>query len=145
MEPEFKALAFATDRRMLVSQTILPSLASGIHVIVDRYSLTNLVYRELDGCSASWLASLDEGIPSPGLTIIVDISPRTSIDRALACGKPTPNSETFLALARQSYLKLAELEEYPVVNGEGSFSSVTSECCKVVQAFLATCDRNKEE
>lgn len=136
MSPEYKALAFAADRRALIDEIIRPQRSRGNHVIIDRYSLTSMVYRYIDGLPESWLRSLDWEIPEPRLTIIVDISENTSILRASSCGKPTPYSNAYLAQARERYLALSNTVDTVVVDGEQEFEAVLADCVCAISRVL---------
>lgn len=68
--PDAVQLLFCADRANHVSTVIEPALKKGQTVILDRYSLSTIVYGAAQGVDKEWLESINEKFPKPDLTFI---------------------------------------------------------------------------
>jgi dTMP kinase len=74
------ALLFAADRLYHLTTLILPALATGTHVITDRYYLSSLAYQGLTVDFAS-LQAMNARCRGPDLTIYLDVPVNVCIER----------------------------------------------------------------
>jgi dTMP kinase len=79
-DPRALALLFAADRLDHVSSRIEPALARGEVVLSDRYVMSSWVYQALD-CDRDWVKEINRRAPWPDLTLVLEISPETAMDR----------------------------------------------------------------
>ena len=135
MSGRTEALLFAADRAEHVAQTILPALERGEAVLTDRYVDSTLAYqgagrvlnREEIARINGWAT---EGL-RPHLTIVLDVDPAVSADRARSrAGAPDrleAESLAFRTAVREQFLELAGLdpEHYVVVDASASPDEVT--------------------
>lgn len=86
-------LLFAANRWELV-ETIKQWLNEGIHVILDRYSISGIVYSiskkiHMRGCCTNtfrdWVQKSEIGLPKPSILFYIDIEPQESVRRTGSC------------------------------------------------------------
>jgi dTMP kinase len=65
------ALAVAADRHHQIATEINPALDSGHTVLVDRYLPSTLVLQRQDGVDTSFLLTINQGIPTPHLAVVL--------------------------------------------------------------------------
>ena len=56
-------------------------LDSGVHVVVDRYAFSGVVYSATKGLSLEWCKSADRDLPRPDLVCFLDVSPEEARTR----------------------------------------------------------------
>ncbi len=82
LDPAAELELFVADRREHVANLILPSLARGAVVILDRYYFSNAAYQGARGLSwESILAANEEFAPEPDLLVWLDLPPERSLER----------------------------------------------------------------
>lgn len=131
-------LLFAADRHEHLVKIIEPSLRRGYVVISDRYILSSLAYGALD-VPLKLLKQINSSFRIPDLTIFIDASPRTCLERLKKGRRHVElfEREEMLRRVRRNYLKL--LKYHPnthLVDGNGSIDEVFSEIKDVVSKAL---------
>lgn len=106
--------------------------SQGKLVVVNRYSASNLAYGSASGLPSSWLEGLEEGLPQPNLTLLIDISPETSFERKDEEGDIFEKDLKFLARVREEYVKLSKRRSWMVVNGEDPVDKVWKRVWKAI-------------
>ena len=96
--PEAIALTFASDRMIHLEEEILPRLENGETVICDRYYHSSLVYQVTMGLEFDWVKSLNKAALMPDLTIVLDVSAETGMERVESRG---PDDNIFEQLSFQ--------------------------------------------
>lgn len=98
--PEEEMELFLKDREIDVRDNIVPALARGKFVIMDRYYFSSMAYQGALGLDPATIRRRNEVFsPRPDLTMILDIDPRKSIKRIYA-RKDKPNH-----FEREDYLR----------------------------------------
>ena len=100
-------------------------LAKTDATIVDRYSGSNLAYGVSNGLDLEWLLHLEEGLPEPDLTLLLDASPTKLVPRR---GERKDSYERNISLqekARDAYLKLAERFGWSVIDANGGIEETS--------------------
>jgi dTMP kinase len=93
--------------------------------IVDRYIGSNLAYGVSNGLDLEWLLHLEEGLPEPDLTLLLDASPTKLVPRR---GDRKDSYERNISLqekARDTYLKLAKRFGWSVVDANGGIEETS--------------------
>jgi len=136
-------LLFAADRLDHLLNEVEPALASGSHVVTDRYYLSSLAYQHLE-CDVAWLRQLNAHCRRPDVTFLLDADPEVCMDR-IARGRH--NRDRYeqlgkLTAIRTNYLKIAEIlradgEEIVVINAEQSLQSVHNDIMRSLETWLA--------
>lgn len=115
--PVLKTLLFAADRMQRLEQEIQPALKSNMIVLADRWVLSAVAYRTVEGLDQQFVLQVNSLARAPDLTILLDIPPNEAWGRGQVNSKPCFYSPDFLRQVRQVYLELADRLQIPVVNG----------------------------
>lgn len=111
-------------------------LAADIALVCDRYVASSVAYGEAQGLEPAWLVDLQRFLPSPDLTILLDIAPETATGRKAV---DRDRYEADLALqgrVRESYLRQAEQPGWVRVDGEQAPPDVEASIAAAVDALL---------
>src|SRR6478672_6905310 len=54
-------------------------LEGGLIVVCDRYMASSIAYGEAQGLDAAWLTTMQQFLPRPAATILLDIAPETAV------------------------------------------------------------------
>ena len=133
LSPFLKTFLFAADRAWVFERVCQPELRFGALVIWDRYVASAIAYRSADFSDGTdlidieFVEQINSPFPIPDLTILVDISKRTSSDRARHAGQDESYSMMHLERVREAYLTLARRWPTVTVNGEQSPDGVAAD------------------
>lgn len=126
--PESIALGFAADRMVHLEEEIIPRLEQGKTVVFDRYYHSSLVYQPALGAEYSWVKEINRAAVKPDLTVILDISADTGMERLDNRGK---DGNIFESLGFQEevvarYRKLPEKleEKITLIDGTATVEKV---------------------
>ncbi len=79
------ALLFAADRADHIARTVRPALEQGVVVVSDRYLLSSLIYQSLTAdegeAALVWIRELNRQAIEPDLSIVLDVSAATALER----------------------------------------------------------------
>lgn len=121
-----KVLAFALDRLIRYEDI----RDSDYDVVVwDRYVLSAVVYRAVEGVDKNWVEGVNSIFPMPDLHLYIDVSPDISANRGLVSGKRCPYSKDFLARCRSEYLTYVASGVLRMVSG----STVDEQLAEVME------------
>lgn len=82
LSPEEELACFLNDRRQHVEEVIVPALAAGKVVILDRYYFSTMAYQGARGFDPSAIRRQNEEFaPVPDVLIILDIDVETALTR----------------------------------------------------------------
>jgi dTMP kinase len=134
MKPESEALLMLADRSHHVFELIEPTLASGQHIVADRYYASTLAYqgygRGLNLAELQAATDLAIGSTLPDLTILIDLSVEAANERRERDTKDRFESadENFHERVRQGYLEMATTasEKWVVIDGDGTVDEVVA-------------------
>lgn len=133
------------DRREHVRDLILPALARGETVILDRYFYSTAAYQGTRGADPdAILAAMSAEFPIPDLVLLIDIPPEVGLARIEKGRGELPNhfekNET-LAAAREVYLRMAaRFPFFRVVDGTRPAAEVRD---RVHAIFAEVCAERK--
>lgn len=134
---ETVALAFASDRMVHVEEVLEPLLGDGKTVVCDRYYHSSLVYQPAMGLGFDWVKSLNNAAITPDLTIILDVSGETAMERVDSRGRDGNVFEEldFQHEVAARYLELPERldEEIVVVDAEQPLEEVFEDILDVLR------------
>ncbi|MEO8257397.1 MAG: dTMP kinase [Acidobacteriota bacterium] len=111
-------------------------LDGGLILVSDRYIASSIAYGEAQGLDAGWLAAMQEFLPPPSLTIMLDIEPATAVQRK---ANDRDRYERDLALqtrVRESYQRQAAASDWIVLDGERPKDDIAADVVSVVQSRL---------
>jgi dTMP kinase len=106
--------AFLEDRKQHVRDELLPALAAGKVVIVDRYYLSTVAYQGARGMDRVELIQRNSFAPVPDLLFVLDVDPRLGLGRVAQRGDVADlfEKEEELAKAREIFADRALLGPY---------------------------------
>ncbi|MBA4018141.1 MAG: dTMP kinase [Pirellula sp.] len=117
--------AFLEDRREHVRDLIMPALARGAIVILDRYYFSTMAYQGIRGADAAQIRRENEKFaPRPDVVLLVDFDPQTALRRIEQSRGDVPN--TFERLDALQAIRAVFLETaagdptFRIVDGNGS-------------------------
>ncbi len=140
-----EAFLFMADRATH-SEQISDWLEKGQIVLCDRYADSTVCYQaasleleEFDGDPFEWLKGIsDRFVLSPDATLVLDIDPRTALERIQSRDKFTKYERLeFLKLVRNNFFRLGLIEDrIHVVDASPPLMAVADEARKTVQSVL---------
>ena len=140
--PFLKTYLFASDRAWEYENNCLPALMRGEIVLWDRYVDSAIVYRTVEFQQRSsiidveFVKLINSPFVLPNLSIYIDVSADTSLQRSKILGKEEPYDSAFLEKVRDCYLELAPTKNYRVINGEQPLEIVAKSVSNVIQEYF---------
>lgn len=116
--------------------TVEAWLAEGAVVICDRYLASSVAYGEAQGLDPAWVLEVQRGLPQPGLTIVLDIAPETSLRRKQAARDKFERDLPLLSRVRESYRRQAAQPDWVLIDGERDRAEVTAAVLSAVTTRL---------
>ncbi len=135
LSPEEELECFLQDRRQHVEEKILPALAAGKVVILDRYYFSTMAYQGARGFNPGEIRRLNEVFaPLPDLLLILDLEVDVAHDRIGSRGDALNAFEKRdnLECCRRIFLSLKDEPFVRVIDSNGSFDEVAA---RIRQAF----------
>ena len=137
-----EALLMAADRAQHVIEVIGPALASGRHVVSDRYSHSSLAYqghgRGLPLEEVRWVSDWASGGLSPDLVVLVDVPEEVARGRRVGSDRFELEDQAFHRRVADGYRRLAaeDPELWKVVDGTGTVDDVAALVWAAVEPHL---------
>lgn len=121
--------AFIEDRKQHLEQKILPALAAGQVVILDRYFYSTIAYQGSRGGDVDAIAArMRELAPTPDAVVLLDAAPEIGLTRIFEGRGETPNAFEHidnLRAVRRAFLHLAQHDlAITVIDGTPSLKHV---------------------
>ncbi|MFA5566450.1 MAG: dTMP kinase [Acidimicrobiia bacterium] len=144
--PITEMLLFAASRAEHVETVIKPALASGTHVICDRFSWSTLAYQgfghRLPLNTLTQIDAVATGGLIPDLIVVLDVPAHVSIERLSGRGAPLDRLErlgdSFQSSVREGFRRLHEEAANSVLlDGTGTPSEVTFRILEAVSQHLS--------
>ncbi|MGE3274211.1 MAG: dTMP kinase [Vicinamibacterales bacterium] len=111
-------------------------LTAGAVVVCDRYLASSVAYGEAQGLDAVWLREIQRPLPTPSLTLLLDIAPDVSLGRKRADRDKFERDLPLLARVRDSYLRQAEAGDWLRLDGAGDRDVVSEQVVAAVSTRL---------
>ncbi len=132
---------YLEDRKEHLQKVIKPALQLNTFVLCDRYKHSTICYQQAQGIPLEKIIALHERMLVPDLTLILDVSAETALERI---GKNRAKYEKFekkffLEELRQNYLALKKQlpgENIKVINAELPEDEVFSQVKRAVSGVL---------
>lgn len=112
-------------------------LGEGVVIICDRYLASSIAYGEAQGLDPSWLADVQQYLPQPDLTILLDIAPETAAARKSTNRDKYERDLALLSRVRESYRRQAEQGHWLRLDGERAKDAVAADVLMAVAPWLA--------
>lgn len=117
--------------------TIETLLAAGAIIVCDRYVASSIAYGEAQGLDAAWLTEIQRFLPTPDLTIVLDIAPETAVQRKSTGRDRYERDLALLSRVRESYRRQGQQAGWLVLNGERPRQEVSADVLTAVAPLLA--------
>jgi dTMP kinase len=111
-------------------------IASGSLIVCDRYMASSIAYGEAQGLDPAWLADTQRLLPSPDLTILLDIAPETAVQRKAANRDRYERDLALLSRVRDSYRRQAAQGEWLLLDGTRAKDAVAADVMSAVASRL---------
>jgi dTMP kinase len=112
-------------------------LDGGLILVCDRYVASSIAYGEAQGLDRAWLGEVQKFLPPASLTIMLDISPETAVQRKAVDRDRYERDLAMLARVRESYRSQAESGGWVVLDGERAKSAIAADIVSAVGRRLA--------
>jgi dTMP kinase len=111
-------------------------LESGSIVLSDRYIASSIAYGETQGLDPQWLWDVQQPLPQPGLTILLDIAPGTAAGRKSVGRDRYERDLALLGRVRDSYARQANDSAWIRIDGDQDRARVAAEVAAAVDLWL---------
>jgi dTMP kinase len=136
LSPEDELQYFLNDRRQHVEGKIIPALAEGKVVILDRYYFSTMAYQGARGFDPAEIRRLNEAFaPLPDLLLILDLDVNTAHHRIGVRGDETNEFEKRESLerCREIFLSLKDEPFARLIDSNGSLDEVSERIRQMVE------------
>ncbi len=104
-------------------------------VVCDRYLASSVAYGEAQGLDPAWLVQVQQFLPQPDLTILLDIAPATAVGRKSTGRDRYERDLAMLERVRTSYVRQAA-GGWLCLDGERDRDTISGEVATSVDALL---------
>jgi dTMP kinase len=108
----------------------------GLILVCDRYTASSIAYGEAQGLDPMWLRDIQKFLPPPSLTIFLDISPETAVQRKAVDRDRYERDLALQVRVRDSYRGQAEEGSWAVIDGERSREAIAEDVIGAVTPRL---------
>ncbi|HML06410.1 MAG TPA: dTMP kinase [Methanobacterium sp.] len=126
------ALLFAADRMVLMDEIEAAEELNNM-VISDRSFYSSIVYQN----EPEWLYEINKYVKKPDMVILLDLDVETALSRC--DGKDSFENKVFLENIRKKYLKLAEENDFYVINANNGINKIQEDIKKILSPKLGRC------
>jgi dTMP kinase len=109
----------------------------GLILVADRYTASSIAYGEAQGLDPVWLSDIQKFLPPASLTIMLDISPETAVQRKAVDRDRYERDLSMQARVRGSYWRQADAGSWIVIDGERSKEAIAVDVISAVTPRLA--------
>jgi dTMP kinase len=114
---------------------IVRATQQGTVVVCDRYLASSIAYGEAQGLDPAWLMAMQQYLPQPDITVLLDIPPDASARRKQADRDKYERDLVLLARVRESYLRQAG-QGWIRLDADRDRDAVTADVWAAVQTRL---------
>ena len=111
-------------------------LEAGIIVVCDRYVASSVAYGEAHDLDVEWLTQMQRFLPSPDVTVLLDIPPELAATRKAVGLDRYERDLALLTRVRASYLRQAEEDGWIRVDGSRGKDEVAGDIMAALAARL---------
>lgn len=139
IEPLELQKLYVQDRREHLENKVIPALKDGKFVVSSRYAFSTFAYGHSDGLDIDLLVKMNDNFLLPDLTLIIDVSPDSCMERIEGRGEPKELFEKLEKLAKvnEIYKKTSNMfENVAIINGERTIPEVFEDIKKEISKLL---------
>jgi dTMP kinase len=134
--PDVMQLLYVANRYE-VKAAIERWLAEGRVILSDRYVASSIAYGEAQGLDREWLTEIQRFLPGADLTILLDISAETALQRKAYGRDRYERDVELLNRVRESYRAQATDPRWELIPGDRPKEDVTADVRAAVGSRLA--------
>ena len=112
-------------------------LAAGVVLVCDRYMASSIAYGEAQELDATWLAEIQRFLPTPDLTILLDIAPETAVRRKATGRDRYERDLALLSRVRESYRRQSDAPTWLRLDGERPKDAVSADILNALSTRLS--------
>ena len=130
---------YVQDRKEHLDNKVIPALKDGKFLVSGRYAFSTFAYGGSDGLDVDLLIKMNEQFLLPDLTIIIDVSPESCMERIEGRGEPKEffEKKEKLIKVNEFYKKMPEMfENVVMVNGERTITEVFEEIKNIINSRI---------
>lgn len=130
---------YTQDRKEHLKNKVVPALKEGKFVVSSRYAFSTFAYGGSDGLNVDLLIKMNDNFLLPDLTIIIDVSPESCMERIERRGelKELFEEKEKLTKVNEFYKKMPEMfENVIMVNGRRDIPEVFEEIKNILNKIL---------
>ena len=117
-------------------RSIEDRLAAGRVIVCDRYKASSIAYGEAQALDPAWLADMQKFLPTPDLTILLDIAPEVAAERKKTDRDRYERDLDLLTRVRASYRTQATDERWILIPGDRARDEVSADVQAAVRSRL---------
>jgi dTMP kinase len=139
VEPAELQGLYVQDRKEHLENKVIPALKEGKFVVSSRYAFSTFAYGHSDGLNVDLLVKMNDNFLLPDLTLIIDVSPESCMERIEGRGEPKELFEKLEKLSKvnEIYKKIPEMfENVAIINGERPIPQVFEDVKKEISKLL---------
>jgi dTMP kinase len=106
---------------------LLRWLEGGLVLVCDRYTASSIAYGEAQGLDPAWLTEMQKFLPPPSVTIMLDISPETAVQRKAVDRDRYERDIAMQTRVRESYKLQAAAQDWIVLDGEQGKDTIAAQ------------------
>jgi dTMP kinase len=133
--PDVMQLLYVTNRYEKRAQ-IEAWLRDGGDILCDRYLASSIAYGEAQGLDPGWLGEIQRFLPTPALTVLLDIAPETAVRRKSANRDRYERDLALLSRVRASYKRQAHASDWLLLDGDRPKNDVAKDVIEAVASRL---------
>ena len=111
-------------------------LDEGTMVVCDRYLASSIAYGEAQGVDPRWLSAIQQQLPQPSLTLLLDIPPDASLNRKKVARDKFERDLPLLGRVRESYVRQAKEAGWVHLDGHQDKDAVSAAVISAVRSQL---------
>jgi dTMP kinase len=111
-------------------------LQDGLVLVCDRYLASSIAYGEAQGLDPEWLRDMQRFLPTPDLTILLDIAPETAAQRKATGRDRYERDLALLSRVRDSYRRQADQGGWLRLDGERPRDAVSADVISAIEKRL---------
>jgi dTMP kinase len=112
-------------------------LDGGLVLVCDRYIASSIAYGEAQGLDPAWLEDMQKFLPSPALTIMLDIAPETAVGRKSVDRDRYERDLAMQTRVRESYRRQASQQNWLRLDGERPKDAIAADVFTAVGSRLS--------
>jgi dTMP kinase len=139
IEPFELQKLYVQDRKEHLEKKVMPALKDGKFVVSSRYAFSTFAYGYSDGLDVDLLVKKNDNFLLPDLTLIIDVSPNSCMERIEGRGEPKElfEKKEKLTKVNEIYKKIPEMfENVVVVNGRRPIPEVFQDIKNIINSKL---------